>query len=109
MNLSEKDYMKRKSAQFGPRLIAIVAMVLLQVNMAFAVDPASSQPAPENPAPSAPPVEAPTPANGSAAAPLSLAQELQQAQQKVCPAAAVLRSHAALIQSVCALQAQHGA
>ncbi len=85
MNDSGKDFMKREAAQFGPRLVAIVAMLLLQVNMALAVEPASSQPGPGNSTPSATPVEAPAPASSSAATPLSLAQELQQAQRSFAP------------------------
>ncbi|HEY9714816.1 MAG TPA: TolC family protein, partial [Chroococcales cyanobacterium] len=74
--------MKKRTATFRIRVTSVAAILLIQVNMALAVEPASSQPAPANSAASQPPVEAPSPAN-QPAAPLSLAQAMQQAQQPV--------------------------
>lgn len=65
------------------RLISAAAILLIQVNMALAVEPASGQSAPASPTASQPSVEAPTPAaNGTTTPPLSLAQQAQQAQQQ---------------------------
>lgn len=82
MKLFRKDSMKKRTATFRIRVTSVAAILLIQVNMALAVEPASSQPAPANSAASQPPVEAPSPAN-QPAAPLSLAQAMQQAQQPV--------------------------
>jgi outer membrane protein TolC len=72
--------MKRNATSIRMRLTSIIAMLLVQANMAFAVEPPSSQPPPGSSQPAPPSVEAPTPANGSSAPPLSLAEELEQAQ-----------------------------
>jgi outer membrane protein TolC len=76
--------MNKQAARVRMRVTSVVAILLMQVNMAFAVEPASPQAASENSTASQPPVEAPTPANRPAA-PLSLAQTMQQAQQPVGP------------------------
>lgn len=80
MNVSRKDFMKKQASNFRARVTSIAAIFLMQVNMAFAVGPAPSQPASENSPASESSLEAPAPAN-SAPAPLSLAQEMQRAQQ----------------------------
>jgi outer membrane protein TolC len=72
--------MKKQAATFRARVTSVAAILLMQVNLAFAVEPAPSQSAPPNAPSSQPAVEAPTPAN-QPAAPLSLAQTMQQAQQ----------------------------
>jgi outer membrane protein TolC len=75
--------MKKQTAPFSMRLISAAAILLIQVNMALAVEPASGQSAPASPTASQPSVEAPTPAaNGATTPPLSLAQQAQQAQQQ---------------------------
>jgi outer membrane protein TolC len=74
--------MKKQAAPFRVGITSVAAILLMQVNMALAVEPASSQPAPQNSPASPSAVEAPTPAN-QPAAPLSLAQEMQQAQQPI--------------------------
>ncbi len=76
------------------RIQAVAAVLLLQLNMAFAVEPAGPTYAAQDPAPAggqaapanqqsaAPAPEAPAPpANGTAAAPPSLAQQAQDAQK----------------------------
>ncbi|HUA93268.1 MAG TPA: TolC family protein [Terracidiphilus sp.] len=68
-----------KAATFRVRVTSIAAILLMQVNMALAVEPASSQPKAENSPATLPVPEAPAPANRPAVPP-SLAQELQQAQ-----------------------------
>jgi outer membrane protein TolC len=73
--------MKKQAAAFRIRVTSVVAILLIQVNMALAVEPASQQSAPANSSASVPAPEAPAPAN-STAAPLSLAQAMQQAQQQ---------------------------
>lgn len=80
MNVPRKDSMKTQVANFRVRATSVAAIFLVQVNMALAVGPAPSRPAPEDPPASESSVEAPTPANSSPA-PLSLAQEMQHAQQ----------------------------
>ena len=83
MSVSRKDSMKKQTAPFSMRLISAAAILLIQVNMALAVEPASGQSAPASPTASQPSVEAPTPAaNGATTPPLSLAQQAQQAQQQ---------------------------
>jgi outer membrane protein TolC len=72
--------MKKQAAAFRVRVTSVAAIVLMQVNMAFAVEPVSPQSASQNSTASQPAVEAPTPAN-QPAPPLSLAQAMQQAQQ----------------------------
>ncbi|HZP03952.1 MAG TPA: TolC family protein [Terracidiphilus sp.] len=72
--------MKKQATNFRARVTSVAAIFLVQVNMALAVGPAPSQPAAENSPGSEPSLEAPAPANG-APAPLSLAQEMQRAQQ----------------------------
>jgi hypothetical protein len=68
------------------RLQSIAAILLLQVNLALAAEPPQAQPAPANsqttqPAPEAQIPTAPAPAaNGAAAAPPTLAQQMQQTQ-----------------------------
>ena len=70
-----------KSAIF--RLQAIAAILLLQMNMAFAVEPQQAQTAPDTSQTTQPAPEAPTPAaNGAAAPPPTLAQQMQQSQQQ---------------------------
>jgi outer membrane protein TolC len=73
--------MKKRAAQFRIRITSIAAILLVQANMALAVEPPVSQSAPDKSQQAAPPVEAPTPANGPSAPPLSLAEELKQVQQ----------------------------
>jgi outer membrane protein TolC len=73
------------------RLQSVAAILLLQVNLAFAAEPAQAQSAPADPQATQPAPEAQIPAapapassapaaNGAAAAPPTLAQQMQQAQ-----------------------------
>ncbi|MFZ1941147.1 MAG: TolC family protein [Terracidiphilus sp.] len=65
------------------RLQAIAAILLLHLNMAFAVEPQQAPAAPDNPQATQPAPEAPTPAsNGAAVPPPTLAQQMQQTQQQ---------------------------
>jgi outer membrane protein TolC len=65
------------------RIQSVAAILLLQVNLAFAVEPPQSQSAPANAqtTPAAPEAPAPT-TNTTTAAPPTLAQEIQQQQQQ---------------------------
>jgi outer membrane protein TolC len=83
---SSQDPGKAFCARVSPRtrLLACVAIVLLQANLAFAQGPAGQagqQQAPTNQPAPAPEAPAP-PANGTTAAPPTLAQQAQQAQQQ---------------------------
>ncbi len=71
--------MSKQATTFRVRITSVAAILLMQVNMALAVEP---QPASENSPASLPSLEAPTPAN-LPSPPLSLAQEMQQAQKPV--------------------------
>ncbi len=72
----------RSSKSVVIRFQAIVAILLLQVNLALAAAPPQAQSAPQN-SQATPAPEAPTPAaNGAAAPPPTLAQQMQQAQQQ---------------------------
>jgi outer membrane protein TolC len=83
MNVSVKDSMKRQAATFRARVSTVAAILLLQMNMALAVEPPAAHAAPATAEATQPPPEAPTPAaNGATAPPLSLAQQAQQAQQQ---------------------------
>ncbi|MGB8031989.1 MAG: TolC family protein [Terracidiphilus sp.] len=65
------------------RLQAVAAILLVQVNLAFAAAPPQAQSAPANSQAAQPTPEAPTPAsNGAAAPPPTLAQQMQQTQQQ---------------------------
>ncbi|HTD28739.1 MAG TPA: hypothetical protein VK660_05065, partial [Xanthomonadaceae bacterium] len=65
------------------RIQACAAVFLLQVNLAMAVEPAQSQAPPAEPQSAQPAPEAPAPAaNGTAAPPPTLAQQMQAAQQQ---------------------------
>jgi outer membrane protein TolC len=75
-----KEKMKTPVAGFLTRISSIAAILLLQVNLALAVEPPQAQ-TPSAPATQASP-EAPAPAAGGATAPASLAQQAQQAQQQ---------------------------
>ena len=70
--------MTKHTSTLRARVTSVAAILLMQINMAFAVEPAPAQPAPAN---SSAPVEAPTPTN-LPAAPLSLAQAMEQAQRQ---------------------------
>ena len=77
------SYMKKKTGTLRIRTQSVAAILLLQVNLALAVEPPASHavPATAEAAHTAP--EAPTPAaSGATAAPLTLAQQAQQAQQQ---------------------------
>ena len=64
------------------RLQAVAAILLLQANLAFAVEPPQSQSAPANPQSTQPAPEPPAPAaNGTATPTPTLAQAIQQTQQ----------------------------
>lgn len=64
------------------RLRAIVAILLVQLNLAFATEPPHAQPAPENSQQAQPAPDAPAPATNSAAPPPTLAQQMQETQQQ---------------------------
>ncbi|MGA2206873.1 MAG: TolC family protein [Terracidiphilus sp.] len=71
----------RRSKSVVIRLQAIAAILLLQVNLAFAAEPPQAQSAPGNSQAAQPAPEAPAPAaNGAAAPPPTLAQQMQQSQ-----------------------------
>jgi outer membrane protein TolC len=74
--------MKLRSSQPAVfRLQAILAILLLQVNLAFAAEPPQAPSAPANSQPTQSTPEAPAPAaNGAATPPPTLAQQAQQAQ-----------------------------
>ena len=73
----------RSSKSVVIRLQAIVAILLLQVNLALAAAPPQALSAPQNSQATQPAPEAPAPAtNGAAAPPPTLAQQMQQAQQQ---------------------------
>jgi outer membrane protein TolC len=74
--------MKKQAATFRVRVISVAAILLMQVNMALAVEPVPPQSAPQASTAPQTSVEAPTPAN-SPAAPPSLAQEMQQVRQPI--------------------------
>jgi len=74
--------MKKQAAPFRVRLTSVAAILLIQANLALAVEPVSAQSASQNSTASQPSPEAPAPAN-SPVAPLSLAQTMQQSQQQV--------------------------
>jgi outer membrane protein TolC len=80
VNLSMK---KKNNNSFRIRTQSIAAILLLQVNLALAVETPVSQTGPTTPEAAAHPApEAPTPATSGATAPsLTLAQQAQQAQQ----------------------------
>src|SRR5579863_4152442 len=71
------NFRSAKSACFGLQTVA--AILLLQVNLAFAAEPPQAQPAPQTPQTQAAP-EAPVPAANGPAAPPTLAQQMQQAR-----------------------------
>ncbi|MGD0156813.1 MAG: TolC family protein [Terracidiphilus sp.] len=73
--------MNRQTAPSPVRATALAAILLVQVNMALAAQPPSSQLASEPTQATAPVPEAPTPPTPPAAAPPSLAEEMRQAQQ----------------------------
>lgn len=81
MNVAQvKTKMKTQNAFFHNRIFSIAAILLMQANLALVVDgqqpqasPAGQQPVPESPAPTQ---------NGSTAAPPTLAQQAQDAQQQ---------------------------
>ena len=68
------------ASSFFVRTQSVAAILLLQVNMAFAVEPPQAQSAPATAAASSP--EAPQPAEGASPASPSLAQTMQQQQQQ---------------------------
>ena len=82
-----------KKAAIHTRFAAAVAILLLAVNSAWAIDPPSAQASPAQPSPQAqvpsgttpaaaqPAPEAPVPSNGAATPSSSLAQTMQQQQQ----------------------------
>ncbi len=72
----------RPQASVRTRLQATVAILLLQANLAFAVEPPAQQQAPASSQTTPAPPEAPAPAaNGAATPQPTLAQQAQQAQQ----------------------------
>lgn len=83
MNLFKVNVSMKISSVSGlARMQSVIAIVLLQANMAFAAGPPTPKPAPADPGLRLPP-EAPTPAaSGSAAPALSLAQEMRNEQQQ---------------------------
>ena len=81
-SIRETRMNSRSSKSVVIRFQAIVAILLLQVNLALAAAPPQAQSAPQN-SQATPAPEAPTPAaNGAAAPPPTLAQQMQQAQQQ---------------------------
>ncbi|MGA9060036.1 MAG: TolC family protein [Terracidiphilus sp.] len=73
----------RSSKSVIIRLQAIAAILLVQVNLALAAEPPQAQSAPQNSQATQPAPEAPAPAaNGVAAPPPTLAQQMQQTQQQ---------------------------
>jgi outer membrane protein TolC len=64
------------------RIQPLAAILLLQVNLAFAVEPPQVQSAPANPPATQPNPDAPAPPANTAAAPPTLAQQIQQQQQQ---------------------------
>ncbi len=74
--------MKKSKTSLGKYVETAAAILLLQVNLALAAEPAAPQPAATSVASVLPPA-APAPATSrAAAAPLSLAQEMRQEQQQ---------------------------
>ena len=82
MKFSRKGSMKQHAAVFAMRVTSFAAIVLVQINLALAVEPAYSQSSSSNSPASQQPIEAPTPTNRPAATP-TLAQTIQQAQQPI--------------------------
>jgi outer membrane protein TolC len=76
----------RTNTNFVKSAQAVAAILLLQVNLAYAVEPVAASPASaaqQTPAAAQQAPDAPTPpASGTAAAPPTLAQQMQQAQQQ---------------------------
>ena len=78
MNFSQGKY-KMKAPIIRTRIQSVAAILLLQVNMAFAVEPAQVQATPADTQTTQPAPEAPAPAtNSTTAAPATLAQTMQQ-------------------------------
>ena len=73
-SIGETSMNSRSSKSVVLRLRAIVAILLVQLNLAFATEPPHAQSAPDAPAPAT---------NGPAPAPPTLAQQMQQTQQQV--------------------------
>jgi outer membrane protein TolC len=80
VNFSQGKY-KMKAPIIRTRIQSVAAILLLQVNMAFAVEPAQVQAAPADPQTTQPAPESPTPTTGSPAPGPTLAQTMQQQQQ----------------------------
>jgi outer membrane protein TolC len=73
----------RSSKSLFSRTQAMMAILLLPVNLAFAVEPSQGQSTPASAPSTQPAPEAPAPASGSATAPApTLAQQVQQQQQQ---------------------------
>ncbi len=69
--------------RIGTRIQALAAIILLQTNMALAVEPPSAKAVAANSQPTSPAPEAPMPATTQPApAPISLAQQMQQEQRQ---------------------------
>jgi len=83
VNSSQGKYkMKAPITRFRTRLQSVAALLLLQVNMAVAAEPAQSQAAPADSQTTQPAPEAPAPATNGTTAPASLAQTMQLQQQQ---------------------------
>lgn len=80
MNSSQGKY-KVNALKIRTRIQSVAAILLLQVNMAFAVEPAQAQATPADSQTTQPAPEAPAPTTGSPASGPTLAQTMQQQQQ----------------------------
>lgn len=91
MNVNISKFLQRKPSQSRCsnsalyRLQAIAAILLMQVNLAFAAAPPQAQAPPANAQTAQPAPEAPSPASNGAVAPPTLAQQMQQAQHVSYP------------------------
>jgi len=80
VNSSQGKY-KVNALKIRTRIQSVAAILLLQVNMAFAVEPAQAQATPADSQTTQPAPEAPAPTTGSPASGPTLAQTMQQQQQ----------------------------
>lgn len=74
--------MKANLTPIRKRITSVAAILLLQANLALAVEPLSPEPSQQGSTPPPSTVEAPAPASGAATPALSLAQEMQRQQQQ---------------------------
>jgi outer membrane protein TolC len=78
-----KEKMKTSAVSLRTRIFSIAAILLLQVNLGLAVEPPQAQATSSTTPAMQPSPEAPAPAaSGPTAAPISLAEQAQQAQQQ---------------------------